>query len=90
MSESTSTRVVWSLWRRNSAAQRGGDVLAKLKHTLVEAWTAILEVDEEAVAAGLDVLREPLNYPFRRPRDRVTATLVAPDLWLGSERHTDA
>ena len=70
--------------------QEGGDALCELAHTFVKTGTVVLEVDHEAVATSLEVLREPLDYPFRRARDRVAAALVAPDLGLSSERYADA
>jgi hypothetical protein len=87
---SPSRGVARSLWGRSSFPQRDGDALSELAHTLVETGAAVLEVDQEAVATGLEVLRESLDYPFRRARDCVAAALVAPDLGLRSERYADA
>jgi hypothetical protein len=75
---------------RTGLPQRSGHPLAELEHTLVETGTAVVEVDDEAVAAGLDVLQEPLDRPLRRAGDRMTATLVAPSLGLGPKRYADA
>ena len=80
---------MWSFLMKQPS-QRGGHPLAEFAHTLVETGTAVLEVDQEVVATGLHVLREPLDYPFRRAGDRVAAAFVAPDLGLRAERYADA
>jgi hypothetical protein len=82
--------------RRNWGARLTGSfqesryLLPELEHALIEAWTAVIEVHDEAVATGLDVLQEPLDRPLGGPGDRVSAALVAPSCGLGLEEYADA
>jgi len=57
--------------------------------TLLEARAVVVEVDDEPVAAGLDVLEEGLKHPFGRARDRLAAALVAAGLGLALKRDAD-
>ena len=70
--------------------QRCGHPLAELEHPLVQARPVVLEVDDEAVAAVLDVFEEPLRDPLRRAGDRMAAALVAPRFAFRTERDADA
>jgi hypothetical protein len=74
----------------SSGSQRSSDPLAELEDALLEPRAVVVGVDDEAVAAGLDVLQEGLKYPFGRACDRVAATLVAAGLGLEPERDADA
>src|SRR5262245_18223562 len=57
--------------------------LAELEHALVQAGPVVLEVDDEPVAAFVDVLLQTLGDPLRWACDRMAAALVAPRLRLG-------
>ena len=53
------------------------DLVGEAPYPLLEARAVVLEVDDEAVGACLDVLREPLRDPLRRAGDRVPAPFVS-------------
>jgi len=75
---------------RAGSPQWCGDSFAEFEYALVETGTAVVEVDEEAVAPGLDVLHEPLERPLGWAGDYVAATLVAARLRLRPKRYADA
>src|SRR6187200_648484 len=58
--------------------------------SLVEAGPLVIEVDDEAVGTGLDVLGEPFGNPAGRAGDRMPAALVDPRARLGLEVDADA
>src|SRR5919197_6051771 len=57
-------------------------------YALLQVWARMTEVDDEAVAAGLDVLGDTLGDPLGRSGDRMPAPLVR--RLLGNGRDVDA
>jgi hypothetical protein len=73
-----------------SARKERHDLLGKALDPVGEVGARVTEVEDEAVAARVDVLLQALGDPFRRAGDCMSSTFVPRGLGVGRDVDTDA